>query len=151
MWYLALTEDELASALTTNSGEKRQYSVSAGSLSPVTRRELQESAASQLAAVCAQLVEREPNLFVQAIFDFEAPSMAKDRIALLGDAAFIVRPHTAMGVSKAAGDAMTLRDCLAQALEIPEALRRYDNLRRRTGHEIASYGRQLGSAFSLIV
>jgi 2-polyprenyl-6-methoxyphenol hydroxylase-like FAD-dependent oxidoreductase len=108
----------------------------------VTRRELHESAASQLPAVCAQLVEREPNPFVQAIFDFEAPSMVKDRIALLGDAAFIVRPHTAMGVSKAAGDAMTLRDCLAQALEIPEALmRRYDNLRRRTGHEIASYGR----------
>jgi 2-polyprenyl-6-methoxyphenol hydroxylase-like FAD-dependent oxidoreductase len=147
VWYRALTEDELGCALTTNSGEKRQYSVSAGSLSPATRRELQESAASQLPAVCAQLVEREPNPFVQAIFDYEAPSMVKGRIALLGDAAFIVRPHTAMGVSKAAGDAMALRDCLSQAREMPDALRRYDNLRRLVGHEIAAYGRQLGASF----
>jgi len=74
--------------------------------------------------------------------------MVKGRIALLGDAAFIVRPHTAMGVSKAAGDAMTLRNCVAEAREVPEALRRYDNLRRLAGNEIAAYGRQLGASFS---
>lgn len=51
------------------------------------------------------------------------------------------------GVSKAAGDAMALGDCLVQGLEVPEALKRYDDLRRRIGLEIASYGRQLGAAF----
>lgn len=35
--------------------------------------------------------------------------MVRGRIVLLGDAAFVVRPHTAMGVSKAAGDAMALQ------------------------------------------
>jgi 2-polyprenyl-6-methoxyphenol hydroxylase-like FAD-dependent oxidoreductase len=73
--------------------------------------------------------------------------MVKGRIALLGDAAFMVRPHTAMGVSKAAGDAMTLRDCLAQAQSILEALNRYNNLRRLVGKEIAQSGRQLGASF----
>jgi 2-polyprenyl-6-methoxyphenol hydroxylase-like FAD-dependent oxidoreductase len=40
--------------------------------------------------------------------------MTSGRLALLGDAAFVVRPHTAMGVAKAAGDAMALRSCLAR-------------------------------------
>jgi 2-polyprenyl-6-methoxyphenol hydroxylase-like FAD-dependent oxidoreductase len=57
------------------------------------------------------------------------------------------RPHTAMGVSKAAGDAITLRDCLAQAGSIPEALARYEKLRRVEGHEITQYRRQLGASF----
>ena len=148
VWYRPLTEEQLARALTSDSGETRRYSLSAGSLSQATRQELVESAASQLPTVCALLVEREPNPFVQAIFDYEAPSMVKGRIALLGDAAFIVRPHTAMGVSKAAGDAMTLRDCLTQSQGVREALDRYNNLRRLVGHEIAQYGRQLGASFS---
>jgi 2-polyprenyl-6-methoxyphenol hydroxylase-like FAD-dependent oxidoreductase len=147
VWYRALTENQLARVLTSEAGERRQYSVAAGSLSEATRRELVESAASHLPKVWALLVERERNPFVQAIFDYEAPAMVKGRIALLGDASFIVRPHTAMGVSKAAGDAITLRDCLAQAGSIPEALARYEKLRQVEGHEIAQYGRQLGASF----
>jgi 2-polyprenyl-6-methoxyphenol hydroxylase-like FAD-dependent oxidoreductase len=58
--------------------------------------------------------------------------MVKGRIALLGDAAYIVRPHTAMGVSKTAGDAMTLRSCLT--------LDQYDSLRRLAGHELLNIG-----------
>jgi 2-polyprenyl-6-methoxyphenol hydroxylase-like FAD-dependent oxidoreductase len=96
-------QEQLARALTSDSGERRRYPVPAGSLSQATRRGLVESAGSQLPTLCALLVEREPNPFVQAIFDYEAPSMVKGRIALLGDAAYIVRPRTAMGLSKAAG------------------------------------------------
>jgi 2-polyprenyl-6-methoxyphenol hydroxylase-like FAD-dependent oxidoreductase len=95
-------------------------------------RRLVESAGSQLPTLCALLVEREPNPFVQAIFDYEAPSMVKGRIALFGDAAYIVRPHTAIGVSKAAGDAMTLRNCLT--------LYQYDSLRRLVGRELLNMG-----------
>jgi 2-polyprenyl-6-methoxyphenol hydroxylase-like FAD-dependent oxidoreductase len=148
VWYRVLSEEQLARALTSDSCESRRYSVPPGSLSQATRLELVASAASQLPAVCARLVQREPKPFMQAIFDYEAPSMVKGRFALLGDAAFIVRPHTAMGVSKAAGDAMTLRDCLMQTPSIPEALDRYDHLRRLTGNEIARYGQQLGASFS---
>jgi 2-polyprenyl-6-methoxyphenol hydroxylase-like FAD-dependent oxidoreductase len=150
VWYRARTKQQLTQALTSDSGEIRRYSVPAGSLSQATRRDLVDSARSELPALCAMLVERELNPFVQAIFDYEAPSMVKGRIALLGDAAFVVRPHTAMGVSKAAGDAMTLRDCVTQARSIPEALNRYDNIRHPIGHEIAQYGRQLGASFSAL-
>jgi 2-polyprenyl-6-methoxyphenol hydroxylase-like FAD-dependent oxidoreductase len=52
----------------------------------------------------AAAVAAEQRPFPQAIFDYEAPRTTNGRLALLGDAAFVVRPHTAMGVAKAAGD-----------------------------------------------
>jgi 2-polyprenyl-6-methoxyphenol hydroxylase-like FAD-dependent oxidoreductase len=67
--------------------------------------------------------------------------VSKMSLALLGDAAFVVRPHTAMGVSKAAGDA------LAQADDLVTALAAYDEIRRVVGNEIAAHGRRLGASF----
>ena len=43
--------------------------------------------------------------FFQAIFDMESPSVASGRVVLLGDAAFVARPHVGMGTTKAALDA----------------------------------------------
>ena len=63
-----------------------------------------------------------------------------------GDAAFMVRPHTAMGVAKAAGDAMALRERFAGAADIASALAAFDAERRPTGVAIAAHGRRLGAA-----
>ena len=43
--------------------------------------------------------------FFQPIYDLESPQMAFGRVALLGDAAFVARPHVGAGVTKAALDA----------------------------------------------
>jgi 2-polyprenyl-6-methoxyphenol hydroxylase-like FAD-dependent oxidoreductase len=147
VWYRVMNEAALAAVLTSDSGETRQYSVPAGSLSRAARRDLTDNAKRELPPLCARLVEREPQPFVQAIFDYEAPTMVKGRIALLGDAAFIVRPHTAMGVSKAAGDAMFLRDSLARFGTVEQALNAYDDFRGAAGREIAQYGQLLGASF----
>jgi 2-polyprenyl-6-methoxyphenol hydroxylase-like FAD-dependent oxidoreductase len=64
------------------------------------------------------------------------------RLLLLGDAAFVVRPHTAMGVAKAAGNAMTLAKLPSQ-LTLPEALDVYDRERRRAGRLIGGMGAAL--------
>jgi 2-polyprenyl-6-methoxyphenol hydroxylase-like FAD-dependent oxidoreductase len=112
VWYRSLTHEQLRAVLTSDAGELRHYSALLEALSHATREELVQSAMAQLPAVLAKIVEREPNPFIQAIFDYEEPSMVRERVALLGDAAFIVRPHTAMRVSKAACDAMTLRHSL---------------------------------------
>ena len=49
---------------------------------------------------------------LQPIYDLELPHMAFGRVAILGDAAFVARPHVAAGVSKAADDAAALADAL---------------------------------------
>jgi hypothetical protein len=56
-------------------------------------------------------------------------------------------PHTAMGVSKAAGDALALSYALAQADDLATALAAYDATRRAAGNEIKAYGRRLGASF----
>jgi 2-polyprenyl-6-methoxyphenol hydroxylase-like FAD-dependent oxidoreductase len=65
---------------------------------------------------------------------------------LLGDAAFVARPHTAMGVAKAAGDALALRARLSESADIEAALAAYDRDRRPVGASISARGRQLGKA-----
>jgi 2-polyprenyl-6-methoxyphenol hydroxylase-like FAD-dependent oxidoreductase len=106
------------------------------------RRGAQDALSPQFAEVVAKT--RQP--FFQAIFDLESQAMACGRIALLGDAAFVARPHCGMGVSKAAGDAMTLADALRAADDDPvQALRRYAAGRLRFGRAVVAHARELGS------
>jgi 2-polyprenyl-6-methoxyphenol hydroxylase-like FAD-dependent oxidoreductase len=69
--------------------------------------------------------------------------MANGRLVLIGDAAFVARPHTAMGVAKAAGDAMALAAHLSRK-PIVEALRAFHEERLPVGASIVAYGRRLG-------
>ena len=50
--------------------------------------------------------------FVQLIVDVAVPRMVFGRICLLGDAAFALRPHAAVGTAKAAEDAWQLARAL---------------------------------------
>ena len=61
----------------------------------------------------AEVVLAIDDMFVQVVLDLDVPRMAFGRACLLGDAAFVVRPHAAAGTAKAAEDAWTLRDALA--------------------------------------
>ena len=70
---------------------------------------------------------------------------AGQTISQIGDAAFVVRPHTAMGVGKAAGDVMALRKHVAAEADLETALARYQGERLPVGREIAALGRRLGA------
>ncbi len=52
---------------------------------------------------------------LQPIYDLETPRMAFGRVAIIGDAAFVARPHVAAGVAKAADDAAALAAALGRA------------------------------------
>ena len=145
VWYRRVSEEELGNVLTDAEGHVHPYSLAPGQLPDSRREALVEDGARLLPPPFAAAVAAERQPFVQAIFDYEAPRMTHGRLALLGDAAFVVRPHTAMGVAKAAGDAMALRSCLAR-LPFAEALQAYDRERLPIGAEIAAYGRRLGES-----
>ena len=49
---------------------------------------------------------------LQPIYDLASPQLAFGRVALIGDAAFVARPHVGAGVSKAADDAASLAKAL---------------------------------------
>jgi 2-polyprenyl-6-methoxyphenol hydroxylase-like FAD-dependent oxidoreductase len=67
-------------------------------------------------------------------------------VALLGDAAFVARPHVGMGITKAGLDAQSLTDAIAAASgDIGTALARYEHERRPFGTAIVARARHLGA------
>jgi 2-polyprenyl-6-methoxyphenol hydroxylase-like FAD-dependent oxidoreductase len=83
---------------------------------------------------------------VQPIYDLDSPQLAFGRVVLLGDAAFVARPHCGMGVTKAAGDAKALTQSLMQMPDDPvQALKAYDSKRQPTGRFLVGHARSLGA------
>ena len=61
------------------------------------------------------LTEATPAPFFQPIFDLDSPRVVAGRVALLGDAGFVARPHVGAGVTKAALNAAWLTDSASAA------------------------------------
>src|SRR5678816_1549587 len=74
----------------------------------------------------------------------ETPRMALGRVAVIGDAAFVARPHVGAGVSKACEDAAALADAVA-ADDIEPALLRFEAQRLGVGRRIIERARHLGA------
>src|SRR5579885_1785189 len=75
----------------------------------------------------------------------EAPQMAFGRVAIVGDAAFVARPHVAAGVSKAADDAAALAEALAAEGDVAQALKRFEAARLSENFRIIERARHLGA------
>lgn len=107
---------------------------------------IKAAARELLAPQIAGIVERTEQPMFHAIFDVESPAMAIGRVALLGDAAFMARPHVGMGVTKAALDAEYLAAALKHADgDVRAALAPYDAERRAFGERIVARARRLGA------
>ena len=135
---------ELPWLLTDDSGVTHAISIPP----PLIRREAiaqMRAAAERLVAWQLRDIVRlidEPIL--QPIYDLETPRMAFGRVAIIGDAAFVARPHVAAGVSKAADDAAALADALAVD-EVEPALRQFEAARLPVGFRIIERARHLGA------
>ncbi|MBB5709953.1 FAD-dependent monooxygenase [Sphingomonas xinjiangensis] len=136
VWYRRTVD--LARTLTDKEGRTHPFSLAPGRVSAQAKDALIAAARQLLPAAFADVFAAESQPFAQAIFDMEAPRMADGRLALIGDAAFVARPHTAMGVPKAAGDAMVL----ALAVErgwTPEARAAFEADRMQAGRAIVGF------------
>lgn len=116
---------------------------------PLIRSEVlddaRRAARQVLAPQFAEVVEKTENLFFQPIFDLESDRLAFGRVALLGDAAFVARPHCGMGVTKAAGDALALAQALGDSSDVVQALQAYERPRVEFGKFIVGHARALGA------
>ncbi|MGV8935857.1 MAG: 2-polyprenyl-6-methoxyphenol hydroxylase [Allorhizobium sp.] len=146
VWYRHVPQSGLAAAFTDTDSRTHPFSLPRGGLSVERLKALRADAMQLLPPQFALAVEAEPSPSIQGIFDYEAPRMIGRSIALIGDAAFVARPHTAMGVSKAAGDVMALSTALASGADLFSALQRYEAERIVVGRETVAYGRQLGAS-----
>jgi 2-polyprenyl-6-methoxyphenol hydroxylase-like FAD-dependent oxidoreductase len=106
---------------------------------------MKADAAALLAPQIAGVISRAERPLLQPIFDLESPRIAFGRVVLLGDAAFVARPHVGTGVTKAALDADCLAEALGEGRDIAAALARYDADRQRFGTWLVARGRYLGA------
>lgn len=86
------------------------------------------------------------DVFIQPIYDFEAPAYAKHRMLLLGDAGAISRPHAAAGAAKALQDAATLLRLWPTTTDLDDLATQYDAARRPAGHAVVALARRIGEA-----
>ena len=145
VWYRPADEaNELPALLTDEHGVTHAISIPP----PLIRRDAvaaMRAAAERLLAPQLRAIVRlidEPLL--QPIYDLASPRLAFGRVAILGDAAFVARPHVAAGLSKAADDAAALAEAL-DAEEVEAALRRFEAERLPVGHRIIERARHLGA------
>ena len=146
VWYRAATPERLKQMQTDESGRYHEAGIAPDFIARSLIDETRQAAEKRLPPALAEAVLRARGLFFQTIVDLEMPQMVQGPVAMLGDAAFAVRPHTGMGVIKAAGDAVCLADAIAaHPGDLARALAVYDAERTRYGHYLVRQGRRLGT------
>jgi 2-polyprenyl-6-methoxyphenol hydroxylase-like FAD-dependent oxidoreductase len=146
VWYRPADEKtKLQWLLTDERGTTHAISIPP----PLIRREaiaeMRADAERLLGPQFRQIVRLIEEPILQPIYDLESPQMAFGRVAILGDAAFVARPHVAAGVSKAADDAAALAQALAAEPDVPAALKRFEAARLDENYRIIERARHLGA------
>jgi 2-polyprenyl-6-methoxyphenol hydroxylase-like FAD-dependent oxidoreductase len=146
VWYRPVDpERELVEMETDAAGRRHPEGIAPQAIRPAVLDRLRADADRLLCPAWAEVVRITEQPLFQRIGDLESPCLAFGRVALLGDAAFVARPHVARGAIKAGHDAMALADALAGDAPVEAALRRYDALRRPAGAALVAESRRLGA------
>jgi 2-polyprenyl-6-methoxyphenol hydroxylase-like FAD-dependent oxidoreductase len=147
VWYRpAAAESEFRHMCTDATGKVHMPSIPPPLIRPEVVAEMRSTASRTLCPQFAEAVHESREPFFQPIFDVESSRMVFGRVVLLGDAAFVARPHCGAGVAKAAADAQTLVDALgSHGGAIDDALAAYEEQRVRFGRWLVAAGRELGN------
>jgi 2-polyprenyl-6-methoxyphenol hydroxylase-like FAD-dependent oxidoreductase len=146
VWYRATSEDiQLPNLLTDESGKRWVGGIPPTLIRGDVLADMEDAALSLLAPQFGEVVTKATLPLFQPIFDLEVPQMAFGRVALLGDAAFVARPHCGMGVTKAASDAMELVKALNAHDDVQVALADYSRVRTQIGAAIVQHAHHLGA------
>lgn len=147
VWYVNYDETtELPSILTDKQGKHRDYSIPPGMLAPAVEQEMRFYADRVLAPSFQKLVAATQEPFVQVILDLGVPQMTFGRVALVGDAAFIPRPHTAASTASSAANAISLADMLVKHNHnVIQALPAWQPGQLADGRQLMASGQQMGN------
>jgi 2,6-dihydroxypyridine 3-monooxygenase len=129
VWYRNVAEGgDLDDLMTDPAGQRHPLSLPPGRVQACHVESILEVAGG-LPAPLAEMVLTTAEPFIQVVVDVEVDRMVFGRTCLMGDAAFALRPHTAVGTAKAAEDAWQLARALGGgggAGDRDEALKRWE-------------------------
>jgi len=143
VWYMPVAPEDLADMLTDGSGQRHEITIPPPLVRDAVLTRMQIFAKEHLPALFLEVLDRSERPFFTPIYDHLSPAFSEGRVALVGDAACVARPHVGMGVTKAAGDAEALARALTGA-PVPEALVRYSGERQAASRIAHDTGQRLG-------
>ena len=145
VWYRPADADsKLPWLLTDTNGDMNGVSIAPNMIRDEVISDMREASQRLLSPQFAELVAKTKQPFIQSINDLKSRSMAYGRVALLGDAAFVARPHCGAGVTKAGIDAV----CLAENLDnedVVAGLKAFSDTRQPQGEKVVQHARNLGA------
>ncbi len=146
VWYRPADEArQMPRLLTDERGTRHELSIPPPLVARRVVREMRTAADRLLPPQFRTVMRMMGRPFLQPIYDLESARIAFGRVALIGDAAFVVRPHVGGGVVKGLQDAEALAEALARHGDVEAALQAYDASRIEVGRQFVTQARQLGS------
>lgn len=146
IWYRPAGErTELPELLTDKTGLVHAISIPPPQIRGEPIAEMRAAAERLLGPQFREIIRLVKNPILQPIYDLESPHMAFGRVALVGDAAFVARPHVAAGVSKAADDVTALVAALGAETDAELALEKFEAGRLAINQLVIKQARHLGA------
>ena len=145
VWYRPANQAVLKELMTDADGNYFALGIAPNKVAWEHVATARQAARQLLAPQFAEMLEKTAQPFLQPIYDCVSPQMTFGRVALMGDAAFVARPHVGMGVTKAAEDAIALTDCIKAHGATPDALHAFEQQRLAPCVAVVERGRMLGA------
>ncbi len=150
VWYINVPFQggKLKKVMTDRNGVEREFSVPQGMVDGDIVKKQKTVAEGILPDSFQELLFLTEEPFVQAIYDLSVSRMAFHCACLIGDASFVVRPHTAASASKAAKNAVALAKSIQKYRgDIASALNKWEPSQLAIGNYVTSLGIRLGNSF----
>ncbi len=149
VWYRPVEPTKaLVDLCTDASGRHHAAGIPPPLIRPEVEAAIKQAARDLVAPQIAEIVVRSKPFF-QPIYDLESPQLAFGRVAIIGDAAFVARPHVGAGVTKAALDSASLADAITAAGgDLDTALARFQRQQVPFGLGVVDLSRQEGRYLS---
>jgi 2-polyprenyl-6-methoxyphenol hydroxylase-like FAD-dependent oxidoreductase len=150
MWYRPVVPGaELRNMFTGVDGVHYEAGVPPTLVRPELIACMKADAQRLLPSIFAKVIAGMDGMFMQAIYDLESERMGRGRIAVIGDAAFVARPHCGAGVSKAADDAASLTRAVSANGDIEQAIAAFSAERTVAGRAAVAWAAHLGLYFQM--
>ena len=143
VWYSRVSDADLRDMMTDGSGHYHPVSIPPPLIRDDVLENMETDAASRLPTPFVDIIRRSARPFFTPIYDHCSPTFGQGRVALLGDAACVARPHVGMGVTKAAHDALALVRLVSEQ-SVEDALQAYSTERVAASRLAYEQAKKLG-------
>jgi 2,6-dihydroxypyridine 3-monooxygenase len=150
LWYFHVPVEELPEVMGNNREIAQKFYLPLADITDKVMQQRRVEARKFLPAVFQYLFELTEKPLIQPIYDLSVPRMAFGRVCLIGDAAFLIRPHTDAGASKAITNAVELAHELQEARgDVVEALKSWEMTQLALGNYLRVLGVTLSNRLGL--